>query len=151
MEYNGHKVELFTSNYSVKVDENALASVEVELVKSLDITESSIKQAIDAATNNSPVVIGGKGNVGLQGGNSRDYLSSVSNDTAQGFIKFLQGLQVGSSGEYRIDRNGVATLYSIIINALQSIDYNEATQSGFGFYKRKDGKYGLNEIGRAHV
>lgn len=144
VEYNGHKVELFTSNYSVKVDENALASVEVELVKSLDITESSIKQAIDAATNNSPIVIGGQGNGGLQGGNSRDYLSSVNNDTAQGFIKFLQGLQVGSSGEYRIDRNGVATLYSIIINALQSIDYNEATQSGFGFYKRKDGKYGLN-------
>ena len=144
VEYNGHKVELFTSNYSVKVDENVLASVEVELVKSLDITESSIKQAIDAAINNSPIVIGGQGNGGLQGGNSRDYLSSVSNDTAQGFIKFLQGLQVGSSGEYRIDRNGVATLYSIIINALQSIDYNEDTQSGFGFYKRKDGKYGLN-------
>ncbi len=144
VEYNGHKVELFTSNYSVKVDENVLASVEVELVKSLDITESSIKQAIDAATNNSPIVIGGQGNGGLQDGNSGEYLSSVSNDTAQGFIKFLQGLQVGSSGEYRIDRNGVATLYSIIINALQSIDYNEVTQSGFGFYKRKDGKYGLN-------
>ena len=144
VEYNGHNVELFTSNYSVKVDENALASVEVELVKSLDITESSIKQAIDAATNNSPIVIGGQGNGGLQGGNIGEYLSRVSNDTAQGFIKFLQGLQVGSSGEYRIDRNGVATLYSIIINALQSIDYNEATQSGFGFYKRKDGKYGLN-------
>lgn len=144
VEYNGHKVELFTSNYSVKVDENALASVEVELVKSLDITESSIKQAIDAATNNSPIVIGGQGNGGLQGGNSRDYLSSVNNDTAQGFIKFLQGLQVGSSGEYRIDRNGVATLYSIIINALQSIDYNEATQSGFGFVKLTDGKYRLD-------
>ena len=144
VEYNGHKVELFTSNYSVKVDENALASVEVELVKSLDITESSIKQAIDAATNNSPIVIGGQGNGGLQGGNSRDYLSSVSNDTAQGFIKFLQGLQVGSSGEYRIDRNGVATLYSIIINALQSIDYNAVTQSGFGFVKRNDGKYRMD-------
>ena len=74
----------------------------------------------------------------------KEFLSKTGNDTAQGFIKFLQGLQVGSSGEYRIDRNGVATLYSIIINALQSIDYNESTQSGFGFYKRKDGKYGLN-------
>ena len=75
---------------------------------------------------------------------SKHFISKINDDTAQGFIKFLQGLQVGSSGEYRIDRNGVATLYSIIINALQSIDYNEATQSGFGFYKRKDGKYGLN-------
>ena len=75
---------------------------------------------------------------------SKHFISKINDDTAQGFIKFLQGLQVGISGEYRIDRNGVATLYSIIINALQSIDYNEATQSGFGFYKRKDGKYGLN-------
>lgn len=115
VEYNGHKVELFTSNYSVKVDENALASVEVELVKSLDITESSIKQAIDAATNNSPVVIGGQGNGGLQGGNSGEYLSRVNNDTAQGFIKFLQGLQVGSpfisgllgtGGVFRKDADG---------------------------------------------
>lgn len=115
VEYNGHKVELFTSNYSVKVDENALASVEVELVKSLDITESSIKQAIDAATNNSPIIIGGQGNGGLQGGDSGAYLSKVSNDTAQGFIKFLQGLQIGSpfisgllgtGGVFRKDADG---------------------------------------------
>lgn len=115
VEYNGHKVELFTSNYSVKVDENALASVEVELVKSLDITESSIKQAIEAATNNSPIVIGGQSNGGLQGSDSGAYLSKVSNDTAQGFIKFLQGLQVGSSfisgllgtgGVFRKDADG---------------------------------------------
>lgn len=115
VEYNGHKVELFTSNYSVKVDENALASVEVELVKSLDITESSIKQAIEAATNNSPIVIGGQGNGGLQGGGNEAYLSKVSNDTAQGFIKFLQGLQIGSpfisgllgtGGVFRKDADG---------------------------------------------
>lgn len=115
VEYNGHKVELFTSNYSVKVDENALASVEVELVKSLDITESSIKQAIEAATNNSPIIIGSQGNGGLQGGDGGAYLSKVSSDTAHGFIKFLQGLQVGSpfisgllgtGGVFRKDANG---------------------------------------------
>ena len=115
VEYNGHKVELFTSNYSVKVDKNALASVEVELVKSLDITESSIKQAIEAATNNSPIVIGGQGNGGLQGGDGGAYLSKVSSDTAHGFIKFLQGLQIGSpfipgllgtGGVFRKDADG---------------------------------------------
>ena len=115
VEYNGHKVELFTSNYSVKVDENALASVEVELVKSLDITESSIKQAIEAATNNSPIVIGSQGNGGLQGGDGGAYLSKVSSDTAHGFIKFLQGLQIGSpfipgllgtGGVFRKDADG---------------------------------------------
>ena len=75
---------------------------------------------------------------------SKHFISKINDDNAQGFIKFLQGLQVGSSGEYRIDRNGVATLYSIIINALQSIDYNAVAQSGFGFAKRNDGKYRLD-------
>lgn len=81
---------------------------------------------------------------------SKHFISKINDDTANGTItwekvqKFLQGLQVGSSGEYRIDRNGVATLYSIIINAIQSIDYNEATQSGFRLGPRNDGKYRLD-------
>lgn len=32
----------------------------------------------------------------------------------------------------------------LILDLLQSSDYSEATQTGFGFYRRKDGKYGLN-------
>lgn len=67
------------------------------------------------------------------------YLHKDKTDAANFLIKFLQGLLIGNSNAYSIDANGNAT-----INLLNSADYDDATQSGFGFYKRKDGKYGLN-------
>lgn len=72
-------------------------------------------------------------------------LNKTKDDTAQGTIifekvqKFLQGILIGNNNAYSIDANG-----NVTINLLNSADYDDATQSGFGFYKRKDGKYGLN-------
>lgn len=72
-------------------------------------------------------------------------LNKTKDDTAQGTItfekvqKFLQGFRIGNNNAYSIDANG-----NVTINLLNSADYDDATQSGFGFYKRKDGKYGLN-------
>ena len=74
-----------------------------------------------------------------------EFLSSLYDGTAQGTItfqmlqKFLQGFRIGNTNVYSIDANG-----NVTINLLNSADYDDATQSGFGFYKRKDGKYGLN-------
>ena len=72
------------------------------------------------------------------------FLSKLNDDTAQGIITFLQGLKVGDTGTYRIEADGKAVLSKLILDLLQSSDYDEATQTGFGFYRRKDGKYGLN-------
>lgn len=72
-------------------------------------------------------------------------LNKTKDDTAQGTItfekvqKFFSGLHVGNSNAYSIDADG-----NVTINLLNSADYDDAAQSGFGFYKRKDGKYGLN-------
>lgn len=72
-------------------------------------------------------------------------LNKTKDDTAQGTItfekvqKFLKGILIGNNNAYSIDANG-----NVTINLLNSADYDDATQSGFGFYKRKDGKYGLN-------
>lgn len=72
-------------------------------------------------------------------------LNKTKDDTAKGTItfqkvqKFLQGILIGNNNDYSIDANG-----NVTINLLNSADYDDATQSGFGFYKRKDGKYGLN-------
>lgn len=74
-----------------------------------------------------------------------EFVSRLQDNTAKGTItwekvqKFLQGILIGNNNEYSIDANGDVT-----INLLNSADYDDATQSGFGFYKRKDGKYGLN-------
>lgn len=74
-----------------------------------------------------------------------EFVSRLQDNTAKGTItwekvqKFLQGLRIGNNNTYSIDGNG-----NVTINLLNSADYDDATQSGFGFYKRKDGKYGLN-------
>lgn len=72
-------------------------------------------------------------------------LNKTKDDTVKGTItwekvqKFLQGILIGNNNAYSIDANG-----NVTINLLNSADYDDAMQSGFGFYKRKDGKYGLN-------
>lgn len=74
-----------------------------------------------------------------------EFVSRLQDNTAKGTItwekvqKFLKGLNIGDGNNYSIDSNG-----NVIINLLNSADYDDALQSGFGFYKRKDGKYGLN-------
>ena len=76
---------------------------------------------------------------------SKHFISKINDDTAKGTItwekvqKFLQGLRIGNNNTYSIDGNG-----NVTINLLNSADYDDATQSGFGFYRRKDGKFGLN-------
>ena len=76
---------------------------------------------------------------------SKHFISKITDDTAKGTVtwemvqKFLQGFLIGNNNAYSIDANG-----NVTINLLNSADYDDATQSGFGFYKRKDGKYGLN-------
>lgn len=142
--------EVFVSNYSVKVDNDELAEVEVELVNSLEVTKSDVKQIIDAVKGETV-----KSLSGMVGGNNTNnfnanitdkmYLSKLKDDIANGTItfenvqKFVQGILIGNNNAYSIDANG-----NVTINLLNSADYDDATQSGFGFYKRKDGKYGLN-------
>lgn len=74
-----------------------------------------------------------------------EFVSRLQDDTAKGTItfekvqKFVQGFRIGNNNAYSIDANG-----NVTINLLNSADYDDAIQAGFGFYKRKDGKYGLN-------
>lgn len=74
-----------------------------------------------------------------------EFVSRLLDNTAKGTItwekvqKFLQGIRIGNNNAYSIDANG-----NVTINLLNSADYDDTAQSGFGFYKRKDGKYGLN-------
>ena len=142
--------EVFVSNYSVKVDSDELAEVEIELVNSLEVTKSDTKRIIDAVKGETV-----KSLSGMVGGNNTNnfnasiadkmYISKLTDDTAKGTItweklqKFFSGLHVGNSNAYSIDANG-----NVTINLLNSADYDDAIQSGFGFYRRKDGKFGLN-------
>lgn len=74
-----------------------------------------------------------------------EFVSRLQDNTVKGTItfekvqKFVQGILIGNNNAYSIDANG-----NVTINLLNSADYDDATQSGFGFYRRKDGKIGLN-------
>lgn len=142
--------EVFVSNYSVKVDNDELAEVEVELVNSLEVTKSDVKQIIDSVKGETvkslSSMVGGSNTNNFNASiTDKMYLSKLTDDIASGTItfqkvqKFLQGILIGNNNSYSIDANG-----NVTINLLNSADYDDATQSGFGFYRRKDGKIGLN-------
>ena len=99
--------EVFVSNYSVKVDSDELAEVEIELVNSLEVTKSDTKQIIDAVKGETI-----KSLSGMVGGNNTNnfnvsiadkmYISKLTDDTAKGTItwekiqKLVSGLLVGN-------------------------------------------------------
>ena len=144
--------EVFVSNYSVKVDSDELAEVEIELVNSLEVTKSDTKRIIDAVKGETV-----KSLSGMVGGNNTNnfnasiadkmYISKLTDDTAKGTItwekvqKFVQGLFFGNESNYSIDGSGNAILSSVLVNLLKSLDFNEAEQSGFAIKQRSDGKY----------
>ena len=100
-----HKV--FVSNYSVKVDNDELAEVEIELVNSLEVTKSDTKQIIDAvkgeAVKSLSSMVGGSNTNSFNASiTDKMYLSKLNEDTAKGTItwekiqKLLSGLLVGN-------------------------------------------------------
>ncbi len=144
--------EVFVSNYSVKVDNEELAEVEIELVNSLEVTKSDVKQIIDAVkgeTVKSLSSMAGGSNTNSFNASITDkmYLSKLTDDIASGTItfqkvqKFLQGFFLGHSNEFSIDGSGNAILSSVLVNLLKSLDFNEAEQSGFAIKQRSDGKF----------
>ena len=144
--------EVFVSNYSVKVDNDELAEVEIELVNSLEVTKSDTKQIIDAVKGEtvkslSSMVGGSNTNSFNASITDKMYLSKLKDDTANGTItfqkvqKFFSGLFLGNGNDYSIDGSGNAILSSVIVNLLKSLDFNEAEQSGFAIKQRSDGKY----------
>lgn len=108
--------EVFVSNYSVKVDNDELAEVEIELVNSLEVTKSDTKQIIDAVKGEtvkslSSMVGGSNTNSFNASITDKMYLSKLKDDTANGTItfqkiqKFLQGLLIGG-GSWTPDAEG---------------------------------------------
>lgn len=95
--------EVFVSNYSVKVDNDELAEVEIELVNSLEVTKSDTKQIIDAvkgeAVKSLSSMVGGSNTNRFNASiTDKMYLSKLNDDTAKGTVtwekvqKFLKGL-----------------------------------------------------------
>lgn len=104
--------EVFVSNYSVKVDNDELAEVEIELVNSLEVTKSDVKQIIDAVKGEtvkslSSMVGGSNTNSFNASITDKMYLSKLTDDIASGTItfqkvqKFVQGLTAEDLSQFK--------------------------------------------------
>ena len=130
--------EVFVSNYSVKVDNDELSEVEIELVNSLEVTKSDTKQIIDAVkgeTVKSLSSIVGSSNANSLNTSIADkmYLSKLNDDTAQGTITFekvqklLKGLDIGDNkGAWSAD--GTLSLFRLLTNNFDSGPYGHGAQ-----------------------
>ena len=149
---DGHGYELATR--VLKLSTN----IDYDFIQSITIGNQVIKGTITQLKEDVQTIIASGGSSGNGGGysvsqlrkliakyGSDNFISKQFDDIAKGTItweklqKFLKGFRIGNNNTYSIDGNG-----NVTINLLNSADYDDATQSGFGFYKRKDGKYGLN-------
>lgn len=104
--------EVFVSNYSVKVDNDELAEVEVELVNSLEVTKSDVKQIIDSVKGETvkslSSMVGGSNTNNFNASiTDKMYLSKLKDDIASGTItfenvqKFLQGLTAEDLSQFK--------------------------------------------------
>lgn len=149
IKYNNELVDVFVSNYQVKIDDNALVSAEVELVNSLEAGQSDIKQIIQSVEGE---VVRGLGNIST-GGNSfnasiadKMYLSKVKRDTAQELINFEKGLTFGD-GTHRITPEGVAIFKELVSQIFKS----GANGSGFKLGNYTDSEDSYLEVDRLLV
>lgn len=149
---DGHGYELATR--VLKLSTN----IDYDFIQSITIGNQVIKGTITQLKEDVQTIIASGGSSGNGGGysvsqlrkliakyGSDNFISKQFDDIANGTItfqkvqKFLQGILIGNNNAYSIDANG-----NVTINLLNSADYDDATQSGYGFYRRKDGKFGLN-------
>lgn len=149
IKYNNELVDVFVSNYQVKIDDNTLVSAEVELVNSLEAGQSDIKQIIQSVEGE---VVRGLGNIPT-GGNSfnasiadKMYLSKVKRDTAQELINFEKGLTFGD-GTHRITPEGVAIFKELVSQIFKS----GANGSGFKLGNYTDSEDSYLEVDRLLV
>ena len=149
---DGHGYELATR--VLKLSTN----IDYDFIQSITIGNQVIKGTITQLKEDVQTIIASGGSSDNGGGysvsqlrkliakyGSDNFISKQFDDTAKGTVtwekvqKFFQGILIGNNNAYSIDANG-----NVTINLLNSADYDDATQSGFGFYRRKDGKIGLN-------
>lgn len=135
---------------TIKEEDGKIPTYDITLREDKEVgTIQKIQQQISSLQSGNGGTGGGltttqvNGQIATEG--SKHFISKLKDDIAKGTVtwekvqRLMQGFFLGHSNEFSIDGSGNA-----VLNLLNSADYDDAAQSGFGFYKRKDGKYGLN-------
>lgn len=110
LEYNGRFHQLYVSNYTLKVDENVLPEISIQLTDTLTIGKNSLQTAIDGVKQD---IMNSIGSVDFLKQGLKYFLRKDTSDYARDFITFLRGLKVGSyteggnsGGIFAVDANG---------------------------------------------
>lgn len=110
LEYNGQFHQLYVSNYTLKVDENVLPEISIQLTDTLTIGKNSLQTAIDGVKQD---IMNSIGSVDFLKQGLKYFLRKDTSDYARDFITFLRGLKVGSyteggnsGGIFAVDTNG---------------------------------------------
>lgn len=166
VEYSNVQRVLYVSSYTAKTDGNVLDEVSVELTDELSTAQSTTLQRISEIKGDTLDSVTKMLKTADLINISSKFLFKDRADTALGRITFAsgltskstttleQGMTVGTSGVYGTDSGGNVKaadleavngkIVSAIIDYLQSSDYNTTEQTGFGFYRKTGGRYGLN-------
>lgn len=157
LEYNGETHVLYVNNYTVKSDGEILEEIEVELTDELTVSQSEMRQQIDAVKGDTISTVtkmfGGSGSA-LNSGDIlakglQYFLRKDTADTASGVITFLKGLKLGSaysiseagdallrsltvSSDYGITKEGLATFAAAIAEAFSTPGYTGPDMHGAG-------------------
>lgn len=78
----------------------------------------------------------------LQSYTNKNLLRKNIPDAAAEVITFLKGIAL--NGDKGIDADGRAKLLDVMLQTLQSSNFDKTTETGFGFTKSHDGKYKLS-------
>lgn len=110
LEYNGQFHQLYVSNYTLKVDENVLPEISIQLTDTLTIGKNSLQTAIDGVKQD---IMNSIGSVDFLKQGLKYFLRKDTSDYARDFITFFRGLKVGSyteggnsGGIFAVDANG---------------------------------------------
>lgn len=166
VEYCGVQRILYVSSYTVKADGEVLDEVSVELTDELSTAQSTTLQRINEIKGDTLDSVTKMLKTADLINISSKFLFKDRADTASGLVTFAaglvakaaarleQGMTVGEGGVYGMDGEGKAKASDIeavtgkiitaVVDYLQSSDYNTTEQTGFGFYKKSGGRYGLN-------
>ena len=143
--YAGQNLELFVKQLTVKYGENVLPQYDITLTDNVEVTLNQIGQVADDVERLSSLIAILRQSYGRNVWTELNKkLSKVSDDTAQGFIRMLKGIQVGSvfdsgilgsGGVFRKDADGTIyieadRLYIRMKAYFDSVEVREYIHSG---------------------
>ena len=146
----GIDAQITIDQLTIKENEDSIPTYEVTLREEKEVgTIEKIQQQISSLENGNGGSGGGatiaqvKSQIASEG--EKYFLSKLKDDTAQGFITFIEGIGIGIRKTYNIFKDGIAHLFSLSLDS--DLDVRGNTQLGENGMSTKFGDYHADSSG----